>query len=69
MATIDYARLPFRQRPDLTPYVIHLTRAAGGDTGLDVLTKILKDGVIRGSSPGESFIKGQGTLGPLLTRQ
>lgn len=60
MATVakDFYDLPFNDRADLTPYLIHLTRANGKHSALDVLTNILRTGRINGSS-GEGFIKGK----------
>ncbi len=46
--------LPYYERPDLTPYLIHLTKASGKTTALENLISILKDGVIEGTN---SFIK------------
>jgi|CXWL01.1.fsa_nt_gi hypothetical protein len=46
--------LPYYERPDLTPYLIHLTKESVKNTGLKNLISILKDGVIEGTN---SFIK------------
>jgi hypothetical protein len=57
----DFEDLPFYDRPDLTPYLIHLTKntkEADGFSAFDNLVSILKTGRISGSSPGKGFIKG-----------
>ncbi|MBI3013739.1 MAG: hypothetical protein HYY65_01440 [Candidatus Tectomicrobia bacterium] len=58
MSAIDYRRLPFWTRPDLTPYLIHLTRARRGRSGFENLVNILRGGVVRGSTTQTGFIKG-----------
>ena len=52
--------LPFRSRPDLSPYLIHLTRHSAQASALENLKRILRDGTIRGSKnrDGRGFIKG-----------
>jgi hypothetical protein len=53
--------LPFNQRPDLSPYVIHLTKntkASDGYTAYDNLVSILEDGRVWASAPSKGFIKG-----------
>lgn len=53
--------LPFNARPDLTPYLIHLTKNTTRDddySGFDNLVSILKTGEIRGSTSTKGFIKG-----------
>lgn len=50
--------LPFYERPDLTPYLIHLTKntkASDENSAFDNLVSILKTGKIWG---GQGFIKG-----------
>ncbi len=46
--------LPYYERPDLTPYLIHLTKASPKRTALENLISILQDGVIQRT---DSFIK------------
>ncbi|QVQ26009.1 abortive infection system antitoxin AbiGi family protein [Achromobacter deleyi] len=50
----DSHELPFFERPDLTPFLVHLTKKSGKATGFENLVNILKTGMIRGSghSPG-----------------
>jgi hypothetical protein len=53
--------LPFNARPDLTPYLIHLTKnteAADRYSALENLESILKTGEIWGSDTAKGFIKG-----------
>ena len=53
--------LPFYERPDLTPYLIHLTKNTAADDGfsaMDNLVSILKTGRINGSSKEKGYIKG-----------
>jgi hypothetical protein len=60
MARPEFEDLPFDKRPDLTPYLVHLTRNTEDEddsSAFDNLVKILKEGVIRGST-GDGFIKG-----------
>ncbi len=57
MSPVDYRKLPFWTRPDLTPYLIHLTRTRGGRSGFENLIKILRTGTVRGSTR-TGFIKG-----------
>ncbi len=57
MSPVDYRKLPFWTRPDLTPYLIHLTRTRGGRSGFENLIKILRTGTMRGSTR-TGFIKG-----------
>jgi len=57
--TPEFEDLPFYERPDLTPYLIHLTtntKAKDENSAFDILVSILKTGKIRG---GQGFIKGQ----------
>jgi hypothetical protein len=59
---VQFESLPFCERPDLTPYLIHLTRgteAENGHTALDNLISILETGELRGSDPSKAFIKGR----------
>ena len=54
--------LPFNARPDLSPYLIHLTKNTEKDDGYsayDNLVSILKTGEIWGSSPRVGMIKGK----------
>ena len=55
MAGKKLRELPYYERPDLTPYLIHLTkRQAKGDKALDSLVSIIQDGVINGT---DSYVK------------
>lgn len=59
---VDYKELPFRDRPNLTPYLIHLTKNTKEDdeySAYDNLLSILKKGEIWGST-NSGFIKGRG---------
>jgi hypothetical protein len=58
MSPIAFKYLPFKTRPDLTPYLIHLTKAsADGYSGLENLSSILRVGEIWGST-STGFVKG-----------
>jgi len=63
MAHPTFDELPFNARPDLTPYLLHLTKntkAINKRSALDNLVSILKSGKIVGSKPrGGGFIKGE----------
>lgn len=53
--------LPFNSRPDLTPYLLHLTKNTNAEDefyALDNLINILHTGEIRGSE-NKGFIKGK----------
>jgi hypothetical protein len=53
--------LPFYERPDLTPYLIHLTKNTKSEdrfSAFDNLVNILRSGRILGSSKEKGFIKG-----------
>lgn len=59
---VTYNELPFRDRPDLTPYLIHLTKNTEKDdeySAYDNLISILKTGKIWGSN-NRGFVKGKG---------
>lgn len=56
MSRIDDDDLPFNIRPDLSPYLVHLTKKADGISALNNLMKILQTGVIQGT---DSFVKGR----------
>ena len=61
MALPEFEDVPFDERPDLTPYLIHLTKntkAADKFSALDNLTNILQLGKIWGSNKSEGFIRG-----------
>ena len=45
-----FDELPFDTRPDLTPYLIHLTKTLDNNSAFNNLVSILKEGKIRGSS-------------------
>ncbi len=53
VSPVDFGKLPFKERPDLSPYLIHLTRGTeevDNYTGLDNLRSMLEHGVIWGSN-------------------
>jgi hypothetical protein len=57
----SFDELPFNARPDLTPYLIHLTKHTkpqDGYSAYENLVNILNQGEIWGSKPSKSFIKG-----------
>jgi hypothetical protein len=61
MTMAEYEDLPFDVRPDLSPYITHLTkntRAEDDYSAFDNLISILQKGEIRGSSTKKGFIKG-----------
>lgn len=62
MAHPKFEELPFNQRPDLTPYIIHLTKTSEKFSAFENLLQILRDGKIKASPParkgGKGFIKG-----------
>ena len=53
----EFEDLPFTERPNLTPYLVHLTKARHGASAFENLVKILKDGVLHGSD-ASGYIKG-----------
>lgn len=58
----DFDELPFDERPDLTPYLLHLTKNSREDDGrsaFDNLLNILRTGKVRGSSSRRGFVKGR----------
>ncbi len=55
MPNIDDHNLPNNERPDLTPYLIHLTKGNKKHSGLENLISILKDGIIKGTT---TYIQG-----------
>jgi hypothetical protein len=58
MSRPEFEDLPFYERPDLTPYLIHLTKNTldeNGCSAFDNLVSILESGEIRGT---RTFIKG-----------
>lgn len=60
MACSSFDDLPFNKRPDLSPYLIHLTKNTKRNdeyTSYDNLIHILKTGVIWGSGKG-GYIRG-----------
>jgi hypothetical protein len=59
MALPAFDELPFNARPDLTPYLMHLTKNTKQQSGYANLVNILKTGVIWGSEPTSGFIKGR----------
>jgi len=57
---VDYKDLPFSDRPDLTPYLIHLTKNSRNTNGYSAfrnLVNILQTGIIWGSSK-KGYIRG-----------
>jgi hypothetical protein len=57
----EFKDLPFNERPDLSPYIIHLTKntqKGDGYSGFDNLVSILREGEIWASSRNKGFIKG-----------
>jgi hypothetical protein len=61
MALPAFEDLPFNARPDLTPYLLHLTKNTKAEdqySAYDNLVSILKSGQIWGSESKKGFIKG-----------
>jgi hypothetical protein len=61
MALPTFDELPFNARPDLTPYLLHLTKNTKADdqySAYDNLLHILHSGEIWGSESSKGFIKG-----------
>lgn len=56
MSGIDDDDFQFNIRPDLSPYLVHLTKKADGISALNNLMEILQTGVIWGT---DSFVKGR----------
>jgi hypothetical protein len=57
----NFEDLPFFERPDLTPYLIHLTKntkASDDFSAFENLVSILQTGEVRGSDKEKGFIKG-----------
>ena len=57
----QFDELPFNARPDLSPYLIHLTKNTKAEdeySAFDNLVSILKAGRIFGSDSSKGFIKG-----------
>ena len=62
MSLPTFDELPFNSRPDLTPYLLHLTKNTKPDdkfSAYDNLVSILKTGEIWGSGSKKGFIKGR----------
>jgi hypothetical protein len=58
MDRADSNDLPFFERPDLSPFLVHLTRrTADGNSAMENLIRILKDGYLKGSD-ASGYIKG-----------
>ncbi len=56
-----FDELPFKDRPDLSPFLIHFTKNSESDNGLtafDNLCLILETGKVRGSGSSKGFVKG-----------
>lgn len=61
MSLPEFLDLPFNERPDLTPYLIHLTKNTKREdecTAFENLITILKSGKLYGSDASSGFIKG-----------
>jgi hypothetical protein len=61
MGLPQFDNLPFNSRPDLTPYIIHLTKntkAQDKYSAMNNLVSILRTGEIWGSNSSKGFIKG-----------
>lgn len=56
----EFTELPYYKRPDLSPYLVHLTKRNQntGKSARENLLSILREGVIRPSSSDWGFIKG-----------
>ncbi len=57
----EYENLPFNIRPDLSPYIVHLTKNTKKEdnySAFDNLVSILQNGEIWGSKKNKGFIKG-----------
>src|SRR5579864_2383698 len=57
----DFEDLPFFERPDLTPYLVHLTKNTKAEddySAFENLVSILQTGEVWGSSTKKGFIKG-----------
>ena len=61
MSRLEFEDLPFYKRPDLSPYLIHLTKRTKNQddcySAFDNLVNILRTGEIWGSTSGSGFIK------------
>lgn len=58
----EFENLPFNERPDLSPYLVHLTKNTKDEdeySAFDNLVNILQTGRVWGSAPKKGFIKGQ----------
>jgi hypothetical protein len=58
----EFEDLPFYERPDLTPYLVHLTKNTKQEDGYSAfenLVNILREGKICGSDSSKGFIKGR----------
>jgi hypothetical protein len=61
MLNIDEKLLPFVERPDLSPFLIHLTKntkAADGYSAFDNLVSMLEGGCVFESTSKKGFVKG-----------
>jgi len=66
MTRPKFEDLPFYKRPDLTPYLIHLTRESEEANAFENLVKILKSGRVLGSNTEKGFIQGPWTAACLM---
>ena len=55
----EFEDLPFDKRPDLSPYISHMTKSLDNYSAFDNLVNILKEGKIWASDKTRGFIKGQ----------
>jgi hypothetical protein len=58
MSRPEFEDLPFFERPDLTPYLIHLTKKSKRRSAFENLVRILGDRKIEGSTKSSGFIQG-----------
>jgi len=54
---LDFWELPFNVRPDLTPYIVHLTKRNDGLSAFKNLVNILETGTLNGSGR-KGYVKG-----------
>ena len=53
----DKTRLPFIERPDLSPFLIHLTKRTDENSAFENLIEILKTGKIKGSTTATGYVQ------------
>lgn len=54
----DKTRLTFIERPDLSPFLIHLTKRSPEKSAFENLIEILKSGKIKGSTTASGYVQG-----------